>query len=222
MKNSIVFALLLAPAFVVAQENTELDEINSALPQAQQLTKEEYDKLKGSFSANKSRLAAATKNIENVSVPAIDSSKEISPYTEGGYRLRRAASKNSVNLRVREVEGLQLSEDWQDGYSKPTIGKDGRVVYHYGETTHTIVCSVRNVCDIQLEAGEKVTQAPAIGDSVQWIVTPGKTGSGERETVHIVNRLSTKRKWNQLGQILLRLNNETELTLPWRSVGSPC
>lgn len=186
MKNCILYILLFLPLLALAQQDMSLEEINSSLPDSQKLSKEDYDQLKSSLAENRGKLVAAEKRVEKIAVPAIQSNKSVSPYAEGAYKLRRDASRSSVKLRVREVEGLQLSEDWQNGYSKPTVGKDGRVVYHYGESTHTIVCSVRNVCDIQLEPGERVTQAPAIGDSVQWIVTPGKTGSGDTETVHIV------------------------------------
>ena len=179
---------LLSPILSTAQELSELDELNKTLPEDQRLSQEEYNRLKDSLDQNKRSLDQASRELESINVPAIGGGALANNggKAQGAYRLRREASRNSVDLRVREVEGLQLSEDWQNGYSKPSVGRDGRVVYHFGQTTHTIVCSVRNVCDIQLEPGERVTQAPAIGDSVQWIVTPGKTGSGENETVHIV------------------------------------
>jgi type IV secretion system protein VirB9 len=65
-------------------------------------------------------------------------------------------------------------------------GPDGRVLFTFGESLHTVVCAPLRVCDIELEAGEVIQGAPQLGDSVRWTVTAAATGEGAERREHVI------------------------------------
>jgi len=76
---------------------------------------------------------------------------------------------------------------WRDGLTAaPINGPDGLVKFPYGETQPELVCSPLHACDIELEAGEVINDAPLLGDSVRWITAPAYSGSGENKIPHVV------------------------------------
>lgn len=68
----------------------------------------------------------------------------------------------------------------------PTVGKGGRVLFTYGDSIPTIVCSPLRVCDLELEAGENIQGAPHIGDSVRWRVSPAQSMEGDQKVTHLI------------------------------------
>jgi type IV secretion system protein VirB9 len=75
---------------------------------------------------------------------------------------------------------------WQrSGIAMPIKANDGRIKYPYGESTPTVICSPLHICDIELEAGEKI-QNVAIGDQVRWLASPASSGSGNLTAPHII------------------------------------
>jgi type IV secretion system protein VirB9 len=50
----------------------------------------------------------------------------------------------------------------------------------------TVVCAPLRLCIVELQAGERLTGEPQIGDSVRWSVEPASYGSGELITPMIV------------------------------------
>lgn len=61
----------------------------------------------------------------------------------------------------------------------------GEVVFSFGGGHHSVVCAVLELCDIALEAGEKILDAQ-IGDSARWSVDTASSGSGSMRVQHLV------------------------------------
>ena len=68
----------------------------------------------------------------------------------------------------------------------PTSGRGGSVQYVFGTSTPRILCKPLRVTDIELEPGERITNAPFVGDTVNWAVLPSASGSGSRTTYHVI------------------------------------
>ena len=77
---------------------------------------------------------------------------------------------------------LDLAEDWRTGSSAVSRGPDGEVVVRFGESQPTLGCQKDVVCVIKLQAGEVLTDAPAVADSVTWKITYRQLGEGATAT----------------------------------------
>ncbi|EHK2924612.1 P-type conjugative transfer protein TrbG [Vibrio parahaemolyticus] len=90
-------------------------------------------------------------------------------------------------LTTKEREGLKLVNKWINGTERPITRGDGSVTYFYGATLPQVVCSPLKTCDIQLEAGERITKKGVhIGDTVRWSVSPALSGSGAGQITHLI------------------------------------
>lgn len=75
---------------------------------------------------------------------------------------------------------------WQrTGQAMPIKSNNGMIKYPFGETLPTVTCSPLHICDIELEAGEKV-QNVAIGDQVRWLLSPANSGSNNGTIPHVI------------------------------------
>jgi type IV secretion system protein TrbG len=81
--------------------------------------------------------------------------------------------------------GTALSSQWQNAPAVMTRGADGTVIYLYGETQPTVVCSPLQLCEIALQAGEAVRDV-LVGDTVRWQVEPASSGSPEGPRIHLI------------------------------------
>jgi type IV secretion system protein VirB9 len=79
-----------------------------------------------------------------------------------------------------------MSETWRSGQNTPAAGPDGRVLFAYGAGLPIVVCAPLRVCMIELQAGEKITGEPQIGDSVRWNISPAMYGQADQTTSVIV------------------------------------
>ena len=95
-------------------------------------------------------------------------------------------SRTDVPLSSTAMEAVRVSETWRGGQNAPAAGSDGRVLYVYGAGLPIIVCAPLRVCMIELQAGEKITGEPQIGDSIRWNISPAAYGQGEESTSVIV------------------------------------
>ncbi|MHB1490442.1 MAG: P-type conjugative transfer protein TrbG [Cellulomonas sp.] len=59
------------------------------------------------------------------------------------------------------------------------------MLYPFGQKIPTVVCSPLRVCDIQLQRGEKVLNV-SVGDSVDWLVKPAYSGSGDDIQTNVI------------------------------------
>jgi P-type conjugative transfer protein TrbG len=82
-----------------------------------------------------------------------------------------------VKLNDKERVALQIASEWKNNPDKPRRSADGGVIYLYGATLPTLICTPLQVCAIRLQAGEEVNDVHA-GDSTRWRITPAMIGSG--------------------------------------------
>lgn len=91
-----------------------------------------------------------------------------------------------IPLSPTAQAAVHVSEKWLTTTVTPAPGADGRVVYTYGAGLATVVCAPLRVCTIELQAGERLTDEPHIGDSVRWHLTPAVYGPDRSSTTVVV------------------------------------
>lgn len=112
-----------------------------------------------------------------------------SVYADSAYDLYLEHNNGSY-LNSSDLNTLQKLEQKDkvgiDGMGlNGTIANPGEVVFSYGASRAIVVCSMLELCDIALEAGEKVNSVQ-IGDSARWQVSSAISGSGEFSVYHLV------------------------------------
>jgi type IV secretion system protein VirB9 len=93
-------------------------------------------------------------------------------------------SGKETALSALERRSVLLSKEWINATENPARGDNGRVVFTFGASLPSVVCSPLHVCDIELQAGEVVNDIRA-GDPVRWKVTPASSGTGASRTTHL-------------------------------------
>lgn len=88
-------------------------------------------------------------------------------------------------ISPKEEKALGLSGQWRGNQGLVTHGADGKIVFLYGESQPSVVCSPLQVCDIELQAGEVVRDV-LVGDTVRWKVEPATSGEAGTQSVHII------------------------------------
>ena len=96
-----------------------------------------------------------------------------------------------VPLSATAQEAVRVSEAWRGEPNAPAAGADGRVLYSFGAGLPIVVCAPLRVCMIELQAGEKITGEPQIGDSVRWNISPALYGTGDQATAIIILKPQT-------------------------------
>jgi type IV secretion system protein TrbG len=59
------------------------------------------------------------------------------------------------------------------------------VTFLYGATQPSIVCAVLQVCDVELQPGERVNKIH-LGNEARWTVEPALAGTGANEVEHLI------------------------------------
>lgn len=96
-----------------------------------------------------------------------------------------AAAADSQGMTYKEAKGTGLSGSWRGSTGLVTRGADGKVIFLYGETQPSVVCSPLQVCDIELQGGEIVRDV-LVGDTVRWKVEPATSGAANGQAIHLV------------------------------------
>lgn len=96
-----------------------------------------------------------------------------------------AAAADSQAMTDKETKGASLSGKWRGSAGIVTRGADGKVIFLFGETQPSVVCSPLQVCDIELQGGEIVRDV-LVGDTVRWKVEPATSGSAGGQAIHLV------------------------------------
>jgi type IV secretion system protein VirB9 len=121
---------------------------------------------------------------------AMDPPKSVSPAagnSEGdGKAPKGYQPRSDVPLNPTAVDAVRMSETWRGGQNTPAAGPDGRVLFAYGAGLPIVVCAPLRVCMIELQAGERITGEPQIGDSVRWNISPAIYGQSDQATSVIV------------------------------------
>lgn len=89
------------------------------------------------------------------------------------------------SLSTNEVKGTNLSNKWRAQRGLVTTGADGKVIFLFGETQPSVVCSPLQVCDIELQGGEIVRDV-LVGDTVRWKVEPATSGAAGGQAIHLI------------------------------------
>jgi P-type conjugative transfer protein TrbG len=96
-----------------------------------------------------------------------------------------AGSAAAQNMTSNEVKGTNLSQKWRGTAGLVTTGTDGKVIFLYGETQPSVVCSPLQVCDIELQGGE-IARDVLVGDTVRWKVEPATSGAAGGQAIHLI------------------------------------
>lgn len=92
----------------------------------------------------------------------------------------------SGELIGRDDPDIQAAlKAWKDTGQAPIIRKDEFIQYPYGLTEAVVTCQPLRVCDIELEAGEEVTNV-SLGDSTRWLTSPAFSGDRDTLTPHVL------------------------------------
>lgn len=89
------------------------------------------------------------------------------------------------SMTSNEVKATSISKKWRGTPGMVTIGPDGKVIFLYGETQPSVVCSPLQVCDIELQGGEIVRDV-LVGDTVRWKVEPATSGATGGQAIHLI------------------------------------
>lgn len=102
------------------------------------------------------------------------------PLPPGFLSLPDFLSEDSVPLTRKEREALHLSRQWTGRGPAPVLSNSGKLIYVHGASMPTILASPMQVCDVELQSGEKVNEV-IVGDSARWMVETGTAG----DTTHL-------------------------------------
>ncbi len=136
-----------------------------------------------------SALVPVMAQAQTVPALAADKTQQVNPQAQAVAQQRlppvRLVSPNRVQLDGKEAAGVALANQWKSHPDQPRRGADGSVVYLYGATLPTLVCTPLEVCAIRLQAGEVVNDVHA-GDTAQWRITPATSGAGANQTTLVI------------------------------------
>ena len=109
------------------------------------------------------------------------------PASLAGYELPLPSYLNPVDvpLSKREKRAVELSKKWLNRNVSPFLNNNGKLMYVYGSTLPTIVCSPLMGSDLELQTGEKVRDV-LLGDTARWRWETTTSGEPGYEKVHII------------------------------------
>jgi type IV secretion system protein VirB9 len=91
-------------------------------------------------------------------------------------------------LTEQERAGVAITQAWRDKSYETMVGQPGAnssVEFRFGQSLPSIVCAILQVTDIELQAGEVVTQIN-LGDTTRWTVESAVSGSGADQVQHLI------------------------------------
>jgi|GEM_PF-886233 P-type conjugative transfer protein TrbG len=95
--------------------------------------------------------------------------------------------RQSAPLTPREQWVIEQVKQWQDYPvgQNPVYHPDGAVQYLFGASQPSIICALRQVTDIELQAGE-IVNTLNIGDSARWQIDAAISSSEGGDVQHII------------------------------------
>ncbi|AYD05302.1 P-type conjugative transfer protein TrbG [Neorhizobium sp. NCHU2750] len=99
--------------------------------------------------------------------------------------LMLAESALGQSLNRNEAKATGISSQWRSSPGIVTTGADGKVIFLYGETQPSVVCSPLQVCDIELQGGEIIRDV-LVGDTVRWKIEPATSGTSGGQAIHLI------------------------------------
>lgn len=82
---------------------------------------------------------------------------------------------NRDGLTPSQHRATQYSQNWQRRSNAVTYGAYGKIIFVFGVSQPTIVCSPLRLCDLELQTGERVMNVHA-GDNVRWKFDGARSG----------------------------------------------
>lgn len=189
MKKQLLFvALSIAGASAIAAPSTGAVAAGPAAPAAVAAQPAaSVPMLPTSAPAPAAKPAAADAPAAAASGPSCNCTKPVAKPAVKRVVRPRAPVDTAPAVPKAAKEAVEKSEAWaNDPKTIVSMGDDGRIVFLYGQSTPTVVCSTLRVCSIELEPGETVLDKPHAGDPVRWAIEPAVTGSGPNKTVLVV------------------------------------
>lgn len=125
----------------------------------------------GAGNTQKAKKHAADKTI----VPAIKQSTSATEWN----KLVAAPPQSKMAWRTKHQAASALTAAFEAGKISslpPIAGDDGAVLYPYGQSWPTVVCSPLHICVIQLAAGDKPAQV-VLGEPGMWNMTQAMAGN---------------------------------------------
>jgi P-type conjugative transfer protein TrbG len=86
---------------------------------------------------------------------------------------------------ARALEALATSRPRGRPSDTPVIHADSSIQFTFGATRPVVICAPLQVCDIELQPGERV-RSVQVGDAVRWTVEPAVTGVAPVEVQHVI------------------------------------
>ena len=118
---------------------------------------------------------------------AMDSQKSASMPSRYERRARGYQPRSDIPLSSTALEAVRVSETWRGGQNTPAAGSDGRVLWPPTAQGYRSSFALLFVyASSELQAGERITGEPQIGDSIRWNISPAEYGQGEESTSVIV------------------------------------
>lgn len=96
-----------------------------------------------------------------------------------------SSAAQAQDVTPTEARAAGLSGKWRDNPAMVTSGADGKVVFLFGQSQPSVVCSPLQVCDIELQGGEIIRDV-LVGDSVRWKIEPATSGAPGGQAVHLI------------------------------------
>ncbi len=96
-----------------------------------------------------------------------------------------AMGAHAQSMTTNEAKGTRLSSKWRGTPGLVTTGPEGKVIFLFGQTQPSVVCSPLQVCDIELQGGEIVRDV-LVGDTVRWKVEPATSGAASGQAIHLI------------------------------------
>jgi type IV secretion system protein VirB9 len=94
-------------------------------------------------------------------------------------------SRKPVNLNDKEKTALKLSNEWKARPINPVMVKNGQILYVFGATMPSIICSPFMPSDVELQIGETVNDV-VVADTARWMVNIGRSGQPGYESTHLI------------------------------------
>ncbi|MCT4625655.1 P-type conjugative transfer protein TrbG [Halodesulfovibrio sp.] len=94
-------------------------------------------------------------------------------------------SKSTVKLMPKEMKAVDLSTRWMNRNVAPYMNSQGKLVYTFGTTLPTVVCSPLMGADIEMQEGEQIRDV-ILGDTGRWRYKITKSGMAGRERLHVI------------------------------------
>jgi type IV secretion system protein TrbG len=90
----------------------------------------------------------------------------------------------AAKMLQKDTASAALGTKWRNRTERHTLSEDGTVLWTFGLSQPSVVCSPLAVCDLALQPGE-IVQSIEAGDKQRWRITPDISGTGSEAVTHI-------------------------------------